>query len=183
MAKGREDRSASATSNFHGQGQRRRQGDGIPATSAGFLSGRETPGDPQGRSRESRSEDARHRRSRKYLRRSPGTFVQGRSQPEGLRATAGPTDTHPENQRETSPFRNPRHERQGAAMLGEDGPGAEMGSGLRAAILWFQARQIRAGCSDGSQTRLRGRRWRKSPPVDTMPLGVGCRHKKLLRRN
>jgi hypothetical protein len=65
LVEGGEDRSSVAATNLHGQSQRRREGDGVSSTSAGFLSGRETAGHPQGRSGEQRPENARHRRSRK----------------------------------------------------------------------------------------------------------------------
>src|ERR1700688_744874 len=75
LAESREDRSSSATSHLHGQGQRRRERDGVPATSADLLSGREAAGDPQGWPGESWPENTRDRRSRKYLRCTPCAFA------------------------------------------------------------------------------------------------------------
>ena len=111
------------------------------------------------------------------------TFVQGRSEPEGLRAVAGSSGVHPESQRQAAPFGHPDHERSGDAMPRETGPGTGMGSGLRAELVRFSSRAVSSRCSGCGQTRLGSRRCRTSKPAGTMPLGPGRRHQELLRRD
>ena len=72
---------------------------------------------------------------------------------------------------------------QSTAMPRETGPGTGMGSGVRAELLRVSSGPIRSRCRRCGQTWSGSRRCGPKRPGTEMPMDLGRRHQKLLRRN